>query len=258
MVPFFRKIRKQLADDNQFLKYSRYAVGEIVLVVVGILIALQINTWNGHRLERQEEIRILKSVRNDLENTIKEFEFLNQIRDLVLNSTKEIYTMANSGDFEGHTLDSLIGLTLYRPTFNNKLGAIELLFSSGKINMITNDSIREFLIAWPGSIDDMIEEEVYAVSVFQNNYYPVVARYLIIQNILDLSFSSSMIGPVVREEIYPAPPIESDYDGLLKDKGFLNHLRMRATHFQITKTESNHLIDSAREIIEKINREIDA
>jgi len=49
MIPFFRKIRKKMADDNQFFKYSRYAIGEIVLVVIGILIALQINTWNEER-----------------------------------------------------------------------------------------------------------------------------------------------------------------------------------------------------------------
>jgi len=49
MIPFFRKIRYQLAQDNQFFKYSRYAIGEIVLVVIGILIALQINTWNEER-----------------------------------------------------------------------------------------------------------------------------------------------------------------------------------------------------------------
>jgi hypothetical protein len=44
MLPFFRRIRKELADDNQTLKYARYAIGEIVLVVIGILIALQINS----------------------------------------------------------------------------------------------------------------------------------------------------------------------------------------------------------------------
>ena len=49
MIPFYRKIRKRLADDNQFLKYSRYAIGEILLVVVGILLALQINTWNENK-----------------------------------------------------------------------------------------------------------------------------------------------------------------------------------------------------------------
>jgi hypothetical protein len=46
MINFFRKIRKKMADDNRPIKYMRYAVGEIALVVVGILIALQINIWN--------------------------------------------------------------------------------------------------------------------------------------------------------------------------------------------------------------------
>lgn len=49
MLPLFRKIRWRFARDNQFLKYSRYAIGEIVLVVFGILIALYINTWNEQR-----------------------------------------------------------------------------------------------------------------------------------------------------------------------------------------------------------------
>ena len=56
MIPFFRKIRYQLAKDNKFFKYSRYAIGVIVLVVVGILIALQINNWNE---ERKTGIKIL-------------------------------------------------------------------------------------------------------------------------------------------------------------------------------------------------------
>ncbi len=47
MIPFFRKIRKKLADDNRPLKYMRYAIGEIVLVVIGILIALQIKNYNN-------------------------------------------------------------------------------------------------------------------------------------------------------------------------------------------------------------------
>jgi hypothetical protein len=55
MIPFFRKIRKKMADDNRPLKYMRYAIGEIVLVVIGILIALQINTWNEDRKKRITE-----------------------------------------------------------------------------------------------------------------------------------------------------------------------------------------------------------
>lgn len=54
MINFFRKTRKQLADDNKALKYFRYAIGEIVLVVIGILIALQINNWNEHRKQNEQ------------------------------------------------------------------------------------------------------------------------------------------------------------------------------------------------------------
>ncbi len=56
MIPFFRRIRRKLADNNQLLKYSRYAIGEIVLVVIGILIALQINNWNVKK-NQQEKIK---------------------------------------------------------------------------------------------------------------------------------------------------------------------------------------------------------
>ena len=52
MIPFFRKIRKQFADDNKPLKYMRYAIGEIILVVIGILIALSINNWNENQIRR--------------------------------------------------------------------------------------------------------------------------------------------------------------------------------------------------------------
>jgi len=66
MINFFRKIRKKLADDNKPLKYARYAIGEIVLVVIGILIALSINNWNENR---KTEIKIkssLVALRSDL------------------------------------------------------------------------------------------------------------------------------------------------------------------------------------------------
>ena len=49
MINFFRKTRKKMADDNKPIKYMRYAIGEIVLVVIGILIAIQVNNWNEKR-----------------------------------------------------------------------------------------------------------------------------------------------------------------------------------------------------------------
>ena len=71
MINFFRKIRKRLADDNKPLKYARYAVGEIVLVVIGILIALSINNWNERNKERIKEREILIDLAETLEINIK-------------------------------------------------------------------------------------------------------------------------------------------------------------------------------------------
>ena len=64
MINFFRKIRKQLADDNKPLKYMRYAIGEIILVVVGILIALSINNWNENRKTNKTRISYLNRLEN--------------------------------------------------------------------------------------------------------------------------------------------------------------------------------------------------
>jgi len=74
MINFFRRIRKKLADDNKPLKYMRYAIGEILLVVIGILIALQINTWNEDIKNQKNEYSFYKDILSDLE---KDSEKLN-------------------------------------------------------------------------------------------------------------------------------------------------------------------------------------
>jgi len=76
MIHFFRRIRKQLADDNKPIKYFRYAIGEIVLVVIGILIALSINNWNEHRKEDINLYNIYEVVVKDLKNDINDINGL--------------------------------------------------------------------------------------------------------------------------------------------------------------------------------------
>ena len=86
MIGFFRKIRRKLADDNQFIKYSRYAIGEILLVMIGILLALQVNNWNGKRIAREIEKGQLMNLVEDLkldslhfDSTLKRINMINAL-----------------------------------------------------------------------------------------------------------------------------------------------------------------------------------
>ena len=68
MIKFFRKIRQKMLTENKFSKYLLYAIGEIILVVIGILIALQININNEERKDRNKEKIILETLLSDLES----------------------------------------------------------------------------------------------------------------------------------------------------------------------------------------------
>lgn len=70
MIQFFRRIRQNLLHENKFSKYLLYAIGEIILVVIGILLALQINNWNELNKQTAEEEEILISLKEELKNNI--------------------------------------------------------------------------------------------------------------------------------------------------------------------------------------------
>ena len=71
MLNIFSRVRRKLANENRFLQYSRYAIGEIVLVMVGILLALQVNNWNEERNNSLIEQDYLKEMLEDFEINLK-------------------------------------------------------------------------------------------------------------------------------------------------------------------------------------------
>ena len=70
MLKFFRRIRQNLLSENKFSKYMLYAIGEIILVVIGILIALQINNWNEGRKDRAKEQELLAQLRSEYQSNL--------------------------------------------------------------------------------------------------------------------------------------------------------------------------------------------
>ncbi len=74
MINFFRKIRKKLANDNKPFRYIRYAIGEITLILIGIILALQLNSWNDNRMVKAESQELLDRLIVDLERDLSYFD----------------------------------------------------------------------------------------------------------------------------------------------------------------------------------------
>ncbi len=141
MLNFFRNIRRKLADENSFIKYSRYAIGEIVLVMVGILLALQVNSWNGKRINKNKEHRLLIEMNHNLKFDLEE---LNIVLETYKSSIKSINTVLNHLNNEAVNKDSLgfhyHWISGYRK-FNSNSSAFNNLQSIG-IDLIEVDSLR--------------------------------------------------------------------------------------------------------------------
>lgn len=73
MIKLFRNIRQNLLTEGKTTKYLKYAIGEIILVVIGILIALQINNWNNDNIERELELNMLSEILTNLEKDVFNF-----------------------------------------------------------------------------------------------------------------------------------------------------------------------------------------
>ena len=87
MIRFFRQIRQKLLTENRVSRYFLYALGEILLVVIGILIALQINNWNNYRDDREEEQVLLHNLKQEFTKNLRELHSDHAINLSTLETT---------------------------------------------------------------------------------------------------------------------------------------------------------------------------
>ena len=121
MIKFFRRIRQRLLSENKLSKYLLYAVGEIILVIVGILIALSINT-NVENQKRQDEIKdFLNIIKNDISKTVVDVKELKTYRDSSKYYSYKSLEIINSNLKLGIQDISKVFNTKYNPNASKKL-----------------------------------------------------------------------------------------------------------------------------------------
>lgn len=155
MIKFFRKIRHRLITNNKFSKYLLYAIGEIVLVVIGILIALQINNWNEQNKINKTEHKYLKRLVIDLavdsiyyEQKIMKSELaIKELNEYIHKAYETQKSMEEVKELFNHLYLNTDHLTTQNSTYKE-------LISSGNINIFKNESLKESIIDYYRIIEE--------------------------------------------------------------------------------------------------------
>ncbi|MCI2228859.1 DUF6090 family protein [Polaribacter sp. MSW13] len=162
MIKIFSKIRLSLLSEGKSVKYLKYAIGEIVLVMIGILLALQVNNWNENRKIQKEELLLIESIKQDfienkkrLNQTIKAQQrmiyFSNSfIKLIVSNKSKEV------------NIDSILQLKAYANSwFRAELvnSSYLTIVNSGKVNYIQNLNLKKRLADFSADLESGFEDD---------------------------------------------------------------------------------------------------
>ena len=158
MIKFFRKIRYNLMEQNKTGKYFKYAIGEIVLVVIGILIALSINNWNESRKDLKTELNSLISLKQEFEHNKSLLSEMQKLRQEIIEPNKAFNKLLSSGKF---TYEDILKGTrkLFWSTSNPSYGVLNSLIASGEINLIKPDSLKFRISNWKDFLVDFLEDE---------------------------------------------------------------------------------------------------
>ncbi|WP_339628206.1 DUF6090 family protein [uncultured Maribacter sp.] len=127
--------------ENRTGKYFKYAIGEIVLVVIGILIALQLNNWNDTVKERSVEIKILQEILSNLEHDLVEIRSDIESMDSINKATKDINRFMKTDSIPSETFFYDVAKIRVNPHFDPNKSGYNLLVSKG-VEIILNDSLR--------------------------------------------------------------------------------------------------------------------
>jgi hypothetical protein len=232
MIKFFRKIRQNLLSEGKTGKYIKYAIGEIILVVVGILIALSINTWSQNVQNKRKEVEHLSNLILDLKADSLRLSTLENSFKIAVQSKRVFEDII---DGRRTSMDSInINFTNqynFVSDFVPNSITINELKNSSSLNLITNVLLRRKIVKLYNSYEDLeIKIQLGTIKA---------------QEILDIA--SSQIKNI-------SSPTEDEVAALIKSPYFTNKIKMNYLYTQLATTTI--AFNNCKETIELINKEL--
>ena len=241
MIKFFRKIRQNLLMENKTGKYFKYAIGEIILVVIGILIALSINNWNENRKEKNQSIFYHQQLINDLQIVITSLESdINwaKIVKTEINKATAILDTGNANATNLKTLDFAIGNYFRLNRQLPEITSYEEMKSSGQLYLIYNKSLRNDIASYLRTHYNTTN--IFAELNTKVNHSEFLDPYV--------KFDENN---TLRSNLYTY-----DFLELSTNKLVVNTLSRYAFHWEAKYSFANILKEEAEELITKINKEL--
>lgn len=198
MISFFRKIRQKLLEANTVTRYLAYALGEILLVVIGILIALQVNNINNGRLAKIEERRIIEDLSTEIVLAIKSreeirLEYSTNVKH-VAQALDKIYSNLQA-TFTTEECESIAFSHIIRWD-PHTISTLEEIVATGKISLIADIELRNGLVEFRNlSIKnrERLNQTIFEANVLIDDY-PLELKRTWIPEIQDSEFTCDIEG----------------------------------------------------------------
>ena len=246
MIKFFRNIRQNLLNEGKTTKYLKYAIGEIILVVIGILIALSINNWNENRKVHNEEVKLLRQIKVDLiEN---EDEVTNLIKRIKVNSFAMDSVISSLKSQKYNNKIPIYIALIHRKSFFNNSNSGYKLIGNGMYKVISNDTLlKNILQLYEKDFVNIISRQELMNSKIEDKLYPLTNKYFVVNNAMSFHLSEL---DVSASEIYNP----TDFMALSKNNEYINNLyqlnntfKIRLSYLEITQeklTATIKMVDS--------------
>ena len=268
MLKLFRNIRHKLLIENRFNKYLIYGFGEIILVVIGILIALSINNWNEQRNQNAQIAKYAKSLVQDLEKDIVMMDTINNTAKQISIRIDSLANYVRNSKIEDISNLDVICLTwvrLYRPYSWNR-ATLEEIKNSGSLRLINNEHILKRIVKYDSQSrhmdEDYYEDKAQSenasliLSKVVNYNYPNMVE---LAEMIRLTTNKGQINDTFNDSIYK----ESQKYNLKinqKDKNLINNvlnsfIRLKYLLSIRTQIELPVLIKDAQELINLLKEE---
>jgi hypothetical protein len=248
-------------EKNKTGKYFKYAIGEIVLVVIGILIALSINNWNESRIDRISEQAILRQLKSEFNSNLKQLDEKIGIRSYIMNSA--IQLLANIDNPSIRNIDSIemhlaktIPYTTFDPILND-------LATSGNLRLIKNDSLKALLSVWTSEIVQVTEGEQTWTKYRNEIYIPFLIKNYQVRSLRNKAMKTNLLYTFLINQENRASEIKdignskhfSDINILLDNPDYEDHLVRCITTNRNTQQQSYILRERIVEILNILNKE---